>query len=325
MATAKKIAAVDYPVPTYGVTAEKTLRHFDCISYSECLGIVSNTKKATGFRCEECPGYQTGNGAVETSSATIFPLRKPYEVREVPVDQIFLNVTLEEAMYKSISASLKTIKEIFQPPILLENGRDQYLCYAGRRRVFAAKSEGLQSIECKVFPKGTPEKVMRLYEFAENMVRKTNPGSEAESLAYLIYTNKWTDRETSEKLGVPMSQIRARLKLLKLIPGYFKMLKEGKITLEAANKLCNLPEEKQNDLFANGETSLKKIKETSRSVKLDSLLEKDELFALPSNRKDRLDEVKDRLQAVINTTKGDTGLLNQALTLIETFQSGSAS
>ncbi|MBP7526788.1 MAG: hypothetical protein KA801_02625 [Syntrophorhabdaceae bacterium] len=55
------------------------------------------------------------------------------------MDQIFLNVTLEEAMYKSISASLKTIKEIFQPPMLLENDRDRYLCYAGRRRVYAAK------------------------------------------------------------------------------------------------------------------------------------------------------------------------------------------
>lgn len=42
-------------------------------------------------------------------------------------------------MYKSISASLKTIKEIFQPPMLLENDRDRYLCYAGRRRVYAAK------------------------------------------------------------------------------------------------------------------------------------------------------------------------------------------
>lgn len=51
--------------------------------------------------------------------------------------------------------------------------------------------EGLQSIECKVFSKGTPE--------TENMVRKTNPGSEAESLAYLISTNKGTDRESSEK------------------------------------------------------------------------------------------------------------------------------
>ncbi len=40
---------------------------------------------------------------------------------------------------------------------------------------------------------------MRLYEFAENMVRKTNPGSEAKSLAYLISTNKWTDRESSKK------------------------------------------------------------------------------------------------------------------------------
>ena len=325
MTTAKKITAADYPVPIYGVTAGTTVRYFDCASYGECLGIVSTIKKATGFSCEGCPRYEAGSSPAQTPSATIFPLRKPYEVREVPVGQIVLNVTLEEVMYKSISASLKTIKEIFQPPILLENGGEKYLCYAGRRRVSAAKSEGLQSIECKVFPKGTPEKVMRLYEFAENMVRKTNPGSEAESLAYLISTNKWTDRETSEKLGVPMSQIRARLKLLKLIPGYFKMLKEGKITLEAANKLCGLPEEKQNELFANGETSLKEIKETSRSAKLDSLLEKDELFALPSNRKDQLDEVKDRLQAVINTTKGDTGLLKQALALIEAFQTGSAS
>ena len=65
--------------------------------------------------------------------------------------------------------------------------------------VCSKEREGLQSIECKVFSKGTPEKLMRLYEFAENMVRKTNPGSEAKSLAYLISTNKWTDRESSKK------------------------------------------------------------------------------------------------------------------------------
>ena len=45
---------------------------------------------------------------------------------------------------------------------------------------------------------GDPVKLMRLCELAENMIRKTNPGSEAESLAYLISTHKWTGAETSE-------------------------------------------------------------------------------------------------------------------------------
>lgn len=76
MATAEKITAADYPVPPYGVTAEKTVRHFDCISYSECLGIVSNTKKATGFSCEGCPGYQTGNDAIRNAGGHDIPVEK---------------------------------------------------------------------------------------------------------------------------------------------------------------------------------------------------------------------------------------------------------
>ena len=322
MTTARKITAEEYPVPTYGTSAGKNERHFDCITYNECLGIISSIKKATGFSCEECPKYQTEKDSSPSQPATIFPLRKNYEIKEIPVEQIFLNMTMEESMYRAISASLKTIREIFQPPILLDNGRNKYLCFAGRRRVLAAKSEGLQSIECKVFSKGTPEKVMRLYEFTENMVRKANAGSEAESLAFLISKNKWTDKEASEKLGVPIGQIRSRMKLLKLIPGYFAFLKEGKITLEAANKLCTLPEKRQNELFERGETSVKEIMETSRAVKLDALLEQDELFAVPSNRKDRLDEARDLIRMVIDTSARDTVPLKQALAFIETFQTG---
>ena len=54
---APRNTAVQYPTIVYQAW-EKPLRHFDCVTYNDCLNFVSKDAKAMGFGCQGCPWYR---------------------------------------------------------------------------------------------------------------------------------------------------------------------------------------------------------------------------------------------------------------------------
>lgn len=203
-----------------------------------------------------------------------------FTVEDVPLSLVVIRGEPEESVYAHVLKSVKTFGTVLQDPAFIREDDGTFTVIFGKRRVLAARAAGMEKIKAKVFPKGTPPEVIAAMTLVENGARKPNPAAEAENLEIVLSAYNLTPKEVQEKFGIPVSLIKARLPLLKLIPEFFRQLRDGKLTLSMAQKLCKLPGERQKELFEEEDLTLDKITDAVRDKKLEGL-QAAELFELP--------------------------------------------
>jgi len=332
--------------PMYG------MRRTDCLCYSRCGLKASLVKKAKNFTCEGCDSYQSeeewpidgsrklalveknpvaeGDGTSDASPGTqkeepaneLFETQRPYTLKDVPVRSIDADCELKPALYRNLSVSIGLLGPL-QTVILQEKEDGTYAVWAGRRRVLAAKSLGKDKLPAMVFGKDVPESLIDIYAVTENMNRASNPAQEAEALSRIMAAYSWTGQEAAKKLGIPAQQIRNRVKLMKLIPGFFKKCVKGELSHSVAKKISSLSVEKQNELLGEEKITLKDVQSVCKETRLRDLLSQDELFSLPQTpaRSASLSEAKMTLADIIRSGEGNIKSLEKALVYIESYES----
>lgn len=309
------------PVLTYKETdpeGTNIIRYNDCVNYNTCLLEASRNPKAEGFTCEGCDAQEEKRSSGDRS--TLFLMPELYRLMDVPLDRIIINFEIEEKSFRNLARSVTNLG-VIQPVVLVEDD-DGFRVFAGKRRILSALSKGLRDISAKVFRKGTPESLLTIYSIAENMNRSANPADEAEKLCKVMQSYNWTPEEASKRLSIPVQHIRGRLKLTQLIPEYFEMLKKGVLKVTMANRICVLPKENQQELLGTGKLTGEILRNHCRDFKFDALLSREELFELPVCAKDPLDEIQEKLLALIAKSKRDTKTLQDAVILIDRYRQG---
>ncbi|MBE0427968.1 MAG: ParB/RepB/Spo0J family partition protein [Nitrospirae bacterium] len=236
-------------------------------------------------------------------------------VMDVPIDSIKTEEA-KESTYSGIYKSLKENVEILQPVRLMDNADGSYMVIVGSRRVLAAKKAGKETIQAVVHLTKLTEQEIALQRVIENMNRSPNPAMEAESLNILIASYDWNAADAAKKLGIPVSHIRRRLKLLQLIPEFFEKLKKGEIKLTVAWRLSSLPKELQRELLEEEKLTLDRVESAARESKLNTL--PDELFELSDVQADSIEDLKFRIKDLISkTADGSKEKLEKALSILE--------
>ncbi|MDH4291844.1 MAG: ParB/RepB/Spo0J family partition protein [Dehalococcoidia bacterium] len=110
-----------------------------------------------------------------------------------------------------LSKSIKA-KGVLQPVVIRQGSDGSFLLVAGERRYRAAKMAGLESIPC-IYTTGDPEEIALI----ENLQREDlNPIEEAEGLASLMTSHKYTQEQLAEVIGKARTTITRSLSLNKL-------------------------------------------------------------------------------------------------------------
>jgi ParB/RepB/Spo0J family partition protein len=247
---------------------------------------------------------------------------EPCALQEIPIEKISTGDDVKKTVYSNLERSINTLGRVLQNVILVQEDHETYSVYAGKRRILAAKEAGLPRIPAMVFDKSTPEAVLAMFLISENMIRWPNPGMEAEALGTVMRSYGWTAEQIAKKLGIPVNHVRDRIRLLRfLIPVFMERLKEGRITLSAAKKLCSLSHEAQQELAAEEKLTIDMIEKKTKSAKLDELMAQDELFVVPSiDSSGSLAIVKEELKKAMVSANGGGKLLKKALDLIEQYE-----
>jgi ParB family chromosome partitioning protein len=242
-------------------------------------------------------------------------ISNPCVVKDVPIDSIRIE-EVRESTYAGIFKSLQENVEILQPVRLMDNGDGSYTVVVGSRRILAARKAGKETIQAVVHLTKLTEQEIALQRVLENMNRSPNPALEAESLNMLISSYGWSAADAAKKLGIPVSHIRRRLKLLQLTPEFFEKLKKGDIKLSVAQGLSTLPKELQRELLKEEKLTLDRVESMSRESKLNIL--SDELFELSNVQAEPIEELKIRVKdLILKVTDGDREKLEKVLSILE--------
>ena len=240
----------------------------------------------------------------------------------VPLDQVYLEETLETSLCGATTKGVAHIGMVFQEVALLSQG-SAYEIVAGRRRVQAAKDAGHDTIPAIIFDSGTPESILAMLTVVENMARKPNPGVEAEKLVEMMSGFNWTPQDVFEKLGIPAAHVKARVRLVdKLLPDFLCLLKEGKISYTLAKVLCKLTLDKQRELLSVEKLTVQTAEKVLREEKLSGLLPA-ALFQLPQpTGEDAVDAMLKGAIATLKkaaelTTNGRKGKITQAVEILQ--------
>lgn len=201
-----------------------------------------------------------------------------YRTEEVDIDKIIVDEK-SEASYRDIFKSISAIKSVLQHPRLIEDGENYRVIY-GSRRVLGAKKAGMCKIKADIFKEGTPAGIIAVFVLTENLVRTSNAAAEAESLKAVLSEYKWTVKEASEHLGIPLNKLKSIAKLFNLIPEIFEQLRAGKISKSTALKLSKLTKDKQKEFIGRETITLDDAENALRESRAGELIPA-ELFVLP--------------------------------------------
>lgn len=257
-----------------------------------------------------------------------FEIPKVYRREDVLVESIIVTEDYEESFFKSVSRSVSFFKDVLQGVLLVENG-DSFNVIFGLRRVLAAQKEGLKTIPATTFPAGTPRAVFASFVVVENMSRTPNPASEAENLQVMMQAYDWQPKDVTKNLGIPSSRVKRRVRLLDLIPEFFQLLKEGRISLSLAEELVKLPRAKQEELAGADSLTLDAAAAAVKEKNLGALIPQ-ELFDIPTfvyeeNVEELVREAKKRIEKALSvSTNGIRGELQKVLKSLEKVQEKSA-
>lgn len=165
-------------------------------------------------------------------------------VLNVAVEDIIPNrfqprLVFDDASLKDLAASIKT-HGIIQPLVLRRLG-DKYEIVAGERRYRAAMIAGLTSVPA-VLAK-IDDKTSAEVAISENVQRKElNPLEEAKSYDALLKVGYMSKEMLAQKMGIPVSVLDGKLKLLTLPKEVQDALLAGKISERHARSLMKLKE-----------------------------------------------------------------------------------
>ncbi|MCX4150026.1 MULTISPECIES: ParB/RepB/Spo0J family partition protein [Paraburkholderia] len=144
------------------------------------------------------------------------------------------------------AARLKIAGSVHTPILVRDLGNGEYELVAGERRTRASQINGWETIPAKIFPKDTPDFILRLYQVSENVDRKSLTVREvATGLAKDVATYGrekaamlWTSPGGKQRSE---SWISKHLRFQKFGPVTRALFDEGRFDdIEAANKLHDL-------------------------------------------------------------------------------------
>ena len=267
-----------------------------------------------------------GKEGPEEKKQLSFAIPKIYRREDVALDNIIIEDDYDEAFYKGVFKSVSFFKDILQGVLLVENG-EAFKIVFGLRRVLAAKQAQLEKVPATIFPAGTPKEVFASFVVVENMNRAPNPALEAEALDEVMRAYDWKPTDVAKNLGVMAAHVSARIKLLALTPDIFRKLKEGRISLSLARKLCKLSRDKQTELAESEYLTLDVVEEAVKERNLGAFIPA-ELFEMPlpsAEEKENVSElVKEAMskieKAIAVTTNGIKGELSKALKALKRVQ-----
>lgn len=164
-----------------------------------------------------------------------------YTFKEIKLDNILATDNIREI---TATADLKaSIKEhgVINPVTVKENGDGSYTLLAGFRRFSAANQLGMEKIPCHVF--SGDEKNIDEIPLTENVSRlDMTQVEECLAVAHLI-NKKNTPKTVARKFGKSLRWVLVRLKIANAGEKATKKLEDGDLTLSAATKLADLPDE----------------------------------------------------------------------------------
>ncbi len=241
---------------------------------------------------------------------------------DVPISRIDVD-DMAESAYRHTSGSIRALGIVFQNVVLLKRD-DRYTVVAGKRRILGARQEGHEKVHAMVFSEGTPEAILATVTLVENAGRAPNPAAEAESLDTVMTAYAWTEREAAQHLCLPLTTVRSRLALFRLIPDFFARLRDGRITLSMAKRLVKLPRAKQEELLGDEDLTVEKLDGAvrERSLAALSLIPVPDLSAAAQKTADPVEalirQAEDRItKAIAITTNGNRERFAKALRILK--------
>lgn len=162
----------------------------------------------------------------------------------IPIEDIIPNrfqprLAFDEKELNELANSI--IKYGVIQPIVLRNIGDKYEIIAGERRYRAAMLAGLSSVPAVIAK--IDDKSAQEVAISENVQRKElNPIEEAKSYQALLNEGFMTKEVFAKKLGIPVSVLEAKLKLLYMPQEVQDALLAGKISERHAKTLMKIKE-----------------------------------------------------------------------------------
>ena len=184
-----------------------------------------------------------------------------------------INPRTTNGSYKDLVASIKAYGILEAPAVRKVNGH--YQIVYGNRRVAAAKSLKLQSIDCQVIDVDDNE--AREMAISENMVRvRMHPMDEYEAFQKMA-DNGLSIKEIACRFATTEKWVTQRLKLGSLHPKVRKAYRKDEINLDACMAYTLLPAQEQAELLKSGVTDSWGIRKT---ITADSISSKNVAFNL---------------------------------------------
>jgi len=163
---------------------------------------------------------------------------------------------------------------VLHPVGLVEcsSGPYMYRVLYGRKRIKAQRQLGRDHVPAMIFPPHTTyEQVMTV---SENAQRAANPVTDVEAIDNLLRRGA-TVEQMAEAFGLTVPQVRARMRLLRLIGPLRAALRDCKMLSSAATEAARLPEADQQrlaDLLATQDTIRVKDVREMRRVRRDEAM-----------------------------------------------------
>lgn len=182
--------------------------------------------------------------------------------------------------YTDIEALAASIFEMgLLEALVVTQGSDakKYKVVAGHRRRLAIKHlidtnvlPGDHMIPCEYKPNITDED-RRAMMLVENMQRvDLNPVDQYEGMRALATEHNWTAAQISERLGLSLPLVKARLSWAKLPQQTLERVRLGDMKIETANDLASLPVDTIDELTKkNGKADAYEIDQRKRKAKAD--------------------------------------------------------
>jgi len=168
-------------------------------------------------------------------------------VVQLPLDKLIPSPDNPPGRTEDVGELAESIRTagIVEPLIVVGNGHNSHVVVAGHRRLAAAKLAGLTTAPCIV--RAYDETQLLTAMLVENLQRKDlTPLEEAQALAKLqALPTKPSTRDMARWIGKSQPHVVKRLALLKLAPAAVELFNAGKVPVEEALVLANLPEVQQ--------------------------------------------------------------------------------
>jgi ParB family chromosome partitioning protein len=132
-------------------------------------------------------------------------------------------------------------------------GPEPWVVIVGNRRLAASRLAGRASLEVRVAADLETEEQFEDRILVENIQRKELPPLlEAAHLQRRLNRPGQTIRSVGEAIGKSHTYVQQRLDLLRMIPEFQQLLRDGEINIKTGRRLGGLPEDEQRAILAAG-------------------------------------------------------------------------